>query len=112
MRAVHKLRALTRDRPKTRPALYLESQEFIGFIASARKAAGITQVDPATRLGRPQSFGSKVEQGDAVWMRSSFAKSRRPSVAIRQSCFGSLSNLSAEAHHSREAVGDRAAAIL
>lgn len=39
-------------------------QEFIGFIASARKAAGITQVELAARLGRPQSFVSKVERGE------------------------------------------------
>ena len=39
-------------------------QEFIAFIASARKAAGITQVELATRLGRPQSFVSKVERSE------------------------------------------------
>ncbi|MBB5660369.1 helix-turn-helix domain-containing protein [Brevundimonas halotolerans] len=39
-------------------------QEFIGFIASARKAAGLTQVELAARLGRPQSFVSKVERGE------------------------------------------------
>ncbi len=39
-------------------------QEFIGFIASARKAADITQVELATRLGKPQSFVSKVERGE------------------------------------------------
>ena len=39
-------------------------QEFIGFIASVRKAAGITQVELAERLGRPQSFVSKVERGE------------------------------------------------
>ena len=39
-------------------------QELIGFIASARKAAGITQVELAERLGRPQSFVSKVERGE------------------------------------------------
>ena len=30
----------------------------------ARKAAGVTQVDLARRLGRPQSFVSKYEQGE------------------------------------------------
>lgn len=39
-------------------------QQFIGFIASARKAAGITQVELAARLGKPQSFVSKVERGE------------------------------------------------
>lgn len=39
-------------------------QEFISFIASARKAADITQVELATRLGKPQSFVSKVERGE------------------------------------------------
>ena len=39
-------------------------QELIGFIASARKAAGVTQVELATRLGKPQSFVSKVERGE------------------------------------------------
>ena len=39
-------------------------QEFIAFMASARKAAGITQVELAARLGRPQSFVSKFERGE------------------------------------------------
>ena len=39
-------------------------QEFIAFIASVRKAAGITQVELAERLGKPQSFVSKVERGE------------------------------------------------
>lgn len=39
-------------------------QEFIAFIASARKASGITQVELAERLGKPQSFVSKVERGE------------------------------------------------
>ncbi|MGX1586485.1 helix-turn-helix domain-containing protein [Brevundimonas diminuta] len=39
-------------------------QEFIAFIASARKAASITQVELAARLGKPQSFVSKVERGE------------------------------------------------
>jgi transcriptional regulator with XRE-family HTH domain len=39
-------------------------QEFIAFIAAARKAAGITQVELAERLGKPQSFVSKVERGE------------------------------------------------
>ena len=39
-------------------------QELIGFLASARKAAGITQAELAARLGKPQSFVSKVERGE------------------------------------------------
>lgn len=39
-------------------------QEFIAFIASVRKAANITQVELAERLGKPQSFVSKVERGE------------------------------------------------
>lgn len=39
-------------------------QEFIAFIASTRKAAGVTQVELAARLGKPQSFVSKVERGE------------------------------------------------
>ena len=39
-------------------------QELIGFIASVRKAAGVTQVELADRLGKPQSFVSKVERGE------------------------------------------------
>lgn len=39
-------------------------QEFIAFIASARKAADVTQVELAARLKRPQSFVSKVERGE------------------------------------------------
>lgn len=39
-------------------------QDLIGFIASARKAADVTQVELAERLGKPQSFVSKVERGE------------------------------------------------
>lgn len=39
-------------------------QEFIAFIASVRKASGVTQVELAQRLGKPQSFVSKVERGE------------------------------------------------
>lgn len=39
-------------------------QEFMAFIASVRKAVGITQVELAERLGKPQSFVSKVERGE------------------------------------------------
>jgi len=39
-------------------------QEFIQFLVAARKAADLTQVELAARLGRPQSFVSKVERGE------------------------------------------------
>lgn len=39
-------------------------QEFIQFLVATRKAAGITQVELADRLDRPQSFVSKVERGE------------------------------------------------
>ena len=39
-------------------------QEFIGFIASVRKAADMTQAELAAKLGKPQSFVSKVERGE------------------------------------------------
>lgn len=39
-------------------------QELIGFIASTRRAAGVTQVELAERLVKPQSFVSKVERGE------------------------------------------------
>lgn len=39
-------------------------QAFIGFIVSARKAADITQVELASRRGKPLSFVSKVERGE------------------------------------------------
>lgn len=39
-------------------------QEFIRFLVATRKAAGITQVELAARLDRPQSFVSKVERGE------------------------------------------------
>lgn len=39
-------------------------QELLGFIAFARKAAGITQVELAAKLRKPQSFVSKIERGE------------------------------------------------
>ena len=39
-------------------------QDLIGFIASVRRAAGVTQVELAERLGKPQSYVSKVERGE------------------------------------------------
>jgi len=34
------------------------------LLVEARKQAGLTQADLATRLGRPQSFVSKYERGE------------------------------------------------
>lgn len=64
-------------------------QEFIGFIASARKAAGITQVELADRLGRPQSFVSKVERGERrldviEFCQVAEALGRDPAVLLRE----------------------------
>ncbi|WP_312134396.1 helix-turn-helix transcriptional regulator [Brevundimonas sp.] len=39
-------------------------QAFISFLAATRKEAGLTQVELATRLGKPQSYVSKVERGE------------------------------------------------
>ena len=39
-------------------------QAFIQFLVEIRKAAGVTQVQLAERLRRPQSFVSKVERGE------------------------------------------------
>lgn len=39
-------------------------QAFISFLAAARKEAGLTQVELAARLGKPQSYVSKVERGE------------------------------------------------
>lgn len=35
----------------------------IATVVEARKAAGVTQVELSDRLGKPQSFISKIEQG-------------------------------------------------
>lgn len=37
---------------------------FLRELVSARKRAGLTQQDLASRLGRPQSYVSKYEQGE------------------------------------------------
>ncbi|KQS57727.1 hypothetical protein ASG17_00820 [Brevundimonas sp. Leaf363] len=39
-------------------------QALIAFLGTARRDAGLTQVELAGRLGRPQSFVSKVERGE------------------------------------------------
>lgn len=39
-------------------------ERFRQILASARTAAGLTQVELAEKLGRPQSFVSKYERGE------------------------------------------------
>lgn len=41
-----------------------EYQEFLHRLKMARKEAGLTQVEVAARLGRPQSFVAKCESGE------------------------------------------------
>lgn len=37
-------------------------RHFVALLVSARKAAGVTQTDLASRLSKPQSFVSKIER--------------------------------------------------
>ncbi|MDE3102490.1 MAG: helix-turn-helix transcriptional regulator [Chloroflexota bacterium] len=37
---------------------------FLRKLRAARKRAGLTQVEAARRLGKPQSFVSKIESGE------------------------------------------------
>lgn len=39
-------------------------RRFLGKLRRARKEAGLTQAEVARRLGKPQSFVSKVESGE------------------------------------------------
>lgn len=41
-----------------------EHQALCELLIAARKKAGLTQVEVAARLGRPQSFVAKVEGGE------------------------------------------------
>lgn len=41
-----------------------EYDRFRQLLIEARKAAGLTQAELATKLARPQSFVSKVERGE------------------------------------------------
>ena len=48
----------------TRSAFTRKYARFRRLLADARRAKGVTQVELAKKLGRPQSFISKVEQGE------------------------------------------------
>ena len=48
----------------TRSVFTGEYERFRKRLISARKAAGLTQTQVATRLSRPQSFVSKYERGE------------------------------------------------
>lgn len=39
-------------------------QAILPILAAARREAGLTQAEVAARLGKPQSYISKVEQGE------------------------------------------------
>ena len=46
-------------------SMYTDEYEvLVALLVETRKAAGVTQVDLAERLGQSQSFVSKVERGD------------------------------------------------
>jgi transcriptional regulator with XRE-family HTH domain len=57
---------LFRDQEGRLPkSLYSETySRFLALMKRARTTAGLTQVDVANRLGRPQSFVSKCESGE------------------------------------------------
>ncbi|HEV3272887.1 MAG TPA: helix-turn-helix transcriptional regulator [Candidatus Methylacidiphilales bacterium] len=49
----------------TRKSLYSsEYERFLQLLRKAREAAGLTQIEAARRLERPQSFVSKCESGE------------------------------------------------
>jgi len=47
-----------------RSAFTRKAARFRRLLADARRAAGLTQIDLAKKLGRPQSFDLKFEQGE------------------------------------------------
>jgi ribosome-binding protein aMBF1 (putative translation factor) len=50
--------------PVTRSVFTRRYQRFRQLIVGARKRAGLTQVQLASKLGKPQSFVSKYEVGE------------------------------------------------
>lgn len=48
----------------SKSAFTRKHQHFRRILADARRAAGLTQVALAKKLGRPQSFVSKFERGE------------------------------------------------
>lgn len=49
----------------TRKSLYSsEYEHFLQLLRKAREAVGLTQIEAARRLNRPQSFVSKCESGE------------------------------------------------
>ncbi len=48
----------------TRSAFSRKYTRFRRLLTDARRAAGLTQVELAKKLGRPQSFVSKFERGE------------------------------------------------
>lgn len=48
----------------TKSAFSRKYARFRQLLADARRAKGLTQAELAKKLGRPQSFISKVEQGE------------------------------------------------
>jgi transcriptional regulator with XRE-family HTH domain len=47
-----------------RPDLTEKYERFRQLLVDARKSAGLKQTDLADRLGRPQSYVSKIERGE------------------------------------------------
>lgn len=56
---------MEREKPRRRSSIHgKEYQALLRLLRAARLEAGLTQVEVAQRLGRPQSFVSKTELGE------------------------------------------------